>query len=649
MQVMGKWKAVIKQLAVLVIVQSMFVWMLSSWAFASGAPTNLDKGLEAAIRQELALNDSTPITGNEIRILTKLDASNRNILSLEGLENAVFVKELSLEGNYILDLSVLTKLPNLKVLTINKNQFDQATIFDLVAHGIEVNFIEEQEKVNLPIQVFYNGESVSFSEDPVTVDNYTMVQFRPLFETFGLQIGWDQATQTISGNRDQLSIKMVIGSETVTVNGKPFTLPVAPRLIDGSTMIPLRFIGEVTGNIVKWDGSTRTVSINSSIASYNLEIIYSNDTTYEGDTTAGNPDGNGKLYYKGSLFYEGEFKDGIIEGLGKMYDVKNPASYYEGDFLNNRFHGQGKIVYDDGAYHIGTFAGGMREGTGKVYTAEGKLTFNGIFKNDSRNGQGWGLYGTDYKYEGMYADDDFHGQGKLYYQGQLSYDGEWNHGFQAQGKLYINHKLFYEGTYRNDKPHGYGAFYDQDGNITYRGQVSNWNQSGVGIIYNENGNVYVGEVLFGQADGEGILSAADATILHDGFFVNGTAFMESEEISFDDSVIIIKNLLMRSADHKIIDGIYENNMGLASNQAALFIILESEEQVELFNNLPNDAKKELMNEYVQQNWGEVLGVDDCITFVVLGKFAYAEANVQYDMESSNVEATFYPEGTLILE
>jgi|GEM_PF-2822815 len=647
---MGNWKATQKYFCMLIILQCIFVWMTPPLASAAGTSATLDQGLEAAIRQELALNGSTPITGNEIRLLTRLDASNRNILSLQGLENAVFLEELSLAGDYVMDYSILTQLPNLKSLTVDLDStfLDQASLLQLAKDGVDVNLLEEDTVVEVPpIQVFYNKEPVSFSKDPVIVSNYTLVQFRPLFETFGLKIAWDQATQTVTGSREKLHIKMVIGSTTATVNDIDFTLPVAPQLIDGNTMIPLRFIVEVTGNIVNWDGTARTVNIDSSLASHNLDILYSNDTSYEGDMTAGIPNGNGKLYDNGTLFYEGEFKNGIIAGSGTMYDVNNPASYYEGDFQNNRFHGEGKLVYDDGAYHIGSFANGMREGSGKVYTKDGKLVFEGTFKNDGRNGNGWGLYGDGYKYEGMYANDQFHGQGKLFYQGQLTYSGEWNNGFKARGKTYINNVLFYEGTYLDDKPHGYGTFYDDHGNAAYRGQVNNWSKTGIGMIYYDNGDIYVGEVLFGKADGQGILSLADGNIKHDGFFLEDAAIPIPDETASDDKAT--RNRLMRKAKLGIVDGMYENNIGLVANQAAMLIILESKAQADLFNALSDHSKKGLMNEYVQEHWGEVIGVNECITLVVFEDQVIAETKISYAMENSDVDATYYPNGIQIFE
>jgi hypothetical protein len=47
------------------------------------------------------------------------------------------------------------------------------------------------------------------------------------------------------------------------INGSAFSLDVPPEIIDGRTLVPLRFISETFGCNVNWDGNTQTVSIST--------------------------------------------------------------------------------------------------------------------------------------------------------------------------------------------------------------------------------------------------------------------------------------------------------------------------------------------------------------------------------------------------
>jgi hypothetical protein len=57
-----------------------------------------------------------------------------------------------------------------------------------------------------------------------------------------------------------------IGNANALVNGNnklidPQNLKVVPEIINGRTMLPLRFVAESLGADVQWDGTTRTITI----------------------------------------------------------------------------------------------------------------------------------------------------------------------------------------------------------------------------------------------------------------------------------------------------------------------------------------------------------------------------------------------------
>jgi hypothetical protein len=56
-------------------------------------------------------------------------------------------------------------------------------------------------------------------------------------------------------------IRLTIGVLSYTVDGLAKTLDAAPVIVDGRTMVPLRFVAEALGAKVEWDGDTQTVSI----------------------------------------------------------------------------------------------------------------------------------------------------------------------------------------------------------------------------------------------------------------------------------------------------------------------------------------------------------------------------------------------------
>lgn len=186
------------------LMTGMLVWSSPPATYAANS-VGLDKGLEAAIREQIALNDAIPLSEDEVGILTALNIQARHgARSLEGLQSAAFLKEVTIEGNQAVDLSALLKLPSLTKLVIQEETLDKAAkavIEKLQKKGVVVSSGEKQQQTQ-PIQVFIDGEPLEFTKDPLIVNGTTMVQFRPLFESFGLEIGWDDASRTVTGTKD---------------------------------------------------------------------------------------------------------------------------------------------------------------------------------------------------------------------------------------------------------------------------------------------------------------------------------------------------------------------------------------------------------------------------------------------------------------
>lgn len=113
------------------------------------------------------------------------------------------------------------------------------------------------------IKLIINGADRTADAAPVIVDNTTLVPMRMIFETFGATVNWDAATKTITAVKGNTTIVLRIGSKTAKKNNQDLALTVAPQLIDGRTMVPLRFVSESLGARVDWNAATKTVTINS--------------------------------------------------------------------------------------------------------------------------------------------------------------------------------------------------------------------------------------------------------------------------------------------------------------------------------------------------------------------------------------------------
>jgi len=111
------------------------------------------------------------------------------------------------------------------------------------------------------ISVILDGTALTFDVPPQIIDGRTLVPLRAIFEALGAEVNWDGNTQTITATDDDTEIILTIGSTTATVNGQATQIDVPAMIIDGRTLVPLRFVAESFGVDVDWDATTRTITI----------------------------------------------------------------------------------------------------------------------------------------------------------------------------------------------------------------------------------------------------------------------------------------------------------------------------------------------------------------------------------------------------
>jgi hypothetical protein len=220
-----------------------------------------------------------------------------------------------------------------------------------------------------PIKVYVDGKRVLFSVNPILENGTTLVQFRPIFEKLNLEIGWDNQTQTVTGKKDELEIKIKIGEKTATVNGVVKDLQVPAKIINGYTFVPLRFIGEASEKKVSWDQENKIIQIGEQVKidkykrfdwGTNIETVKKYETLefigeemdydgykiliyrYEDDDTIYN---NGVEYTLAYRFSENQLVEfyidaGASDNFDYMYRVYNT-------FWNNLFDFNGNWVSDE--------------------------------------------------------------------------------------------------------------------------------------------------------------------------------------------------------------------------------------------------------------------------------------------------------------
>jgi len=116
-----------------------------------------------------------------------------------------------------------------------------------------------------PIKVTKDGKAISFDVPPQILQGRTMVPYRGIANSLGGKVSWDANTRSVTVAKAGTTVKLTIGSKVAYKNNQKVQLDVAPVIVKGRTLVPLRFISEAYGLWVKWDSGSRTVVIKSKV------------------------------------------------------------------------------------------------------------------------------------------------------------------------------------------------------------------------------------------------------------------------------------------------------------------------------------------------------------------------------------------------
>ncbi len=122
------------------------------------------------------------------------------------------------------------------------------------------------------ISLYIDGEKLSGSYQPILINNSTVAPVRIITEQLGSQVTWDGQNKTVTITNGPDVIVLTIDKKEVKRNSQTINLTVAPTIIDSRTYVPLRFVSEVLGYQVQWNGAEKRIDIISPSAKI-TEII----------------------------------------------------------------------------------------------------------------------------------------------------------------------------------------------------------------------------------------------------------------------------------------------------------------------------------------------------------------------------------------
>lgn len=111
------------------------------------------------------------------------------------------------------------------------------------------------------VTVIINGVVQNFDVSPQLIDGRTMLPLRAIGEALGMEVRFDDGTNTAILTAPGVNITHRTGTPIITVNATPRVFDTPSMVIEGRTLVPLRMLAEAIGADVRWDSATRTATI----------------------------------------------------------------------------------------------------------------------------------------------------------------------------------------------------------------------------------------------------------------------------------------------------------------------------------------------------------------------------------------------------
>ena len=111
------------------------------------------------------------------------------------------------------------------------------------------------------VTVKIDGKVVEFDQEPIIINDRTMVPLRAIFEELGAVVTWETETNTAIAFKEDTTVSVQINNNRMFKNSEIIELDVAPMLVSDRTLVPVRAVSEAFECDVEWNEENLEVII----------------------------------------------------------------------------------------------------------------------------------------------------------------------------------------------------------------------------------------------------------------------------------------------------------------------------------------------------------------------------------------------------
>lgn len=123
------------------------------------------------------------------------------------------------------------------------------------------HLLQVGEADQVAIHLYVNGTPVSDEVPPLIKAGRTLVPIRTIAAALGISVDWNPVSRTVTLKNGERTVRLTIGHPTAEIDDQTVSLDVPPEIIQGRTLVPVRFVAEALGASVDWVPEGRLVAV----------------------------------------------------------------------------------------------------------------------------------------------------------------------------------------------------------------------------------------------------------------------------------------------------------------------------------------------------------------------------------------------------
>lgn len=177
----------------------------------------------------------------------------------------------------------MKKAGGVMLFDVNEDLSDERSVVSMIhdlkgrTEGYSLDELKRHITVILDDRELVFNKEEGYGVPFIDANGRTMLPMNKSLKTIGAEVTYDETTKTVTAMKDGITVRVVIGESSISINGKVIPMDTTAVIANSRTYIPLRSVFSAFGYDVQWHSASNTAYIAKeplpAISTWRKEII----------------------------------------------------------------------------------------------------------------------------------------------------------------------------------------------------------------------------------------------------------------------------------------------------------------------------------------------------------------------------------------